>query len=1347
MIILSPSAGYRGTARTVRVRVRLRRVSGHFRATVGDVDVSRRFGPVHAGVRTAVLRRGRDFRRGRNRLLVTAGSGVGLHAAERDFVAQRRDPRLLTIATPTRSGTQQPYRVPITLRRGVTSLIVRLNGHRASVTARDRQAGTHRLAVGAGDGLQAGANLLTVRTSRDRDATTDVAQRRFRLSPSTIVPAAGRDRVTQPGRAIALDADGSRAGVRGGLLYRWRVVRRPRGSRARVVNPSSAHAKLMPDLPGRYRVRLVMARAPRGARGAVVPQPSPPAPTAPPKPTCLSDLVGPKWHASTATAASPSASASPSATTPIETLTTPTTSTSSTTTPIETLTKPVTTTTSSTTTSSTTTSSTTTSSTTTSSTTTTTPPVSLVPAGTANPPGCIVPTGTPTPPVPASAAPTAAADDVEIEALATQAPLGKPIETMAADGSIEIGSAADADLQRYPASAGAWAHVLVLDQRGLTPINDNTKNGWGAGDQTIGVNALPSLAATVAATDGQEIVVITGMGVSHTASQIDGAAAEASLAKAVATLGGDMPASPSARQAMILSGDWSIVGRAGSPGSTTGNLDGFTESPPTGAAAGSLPGSLDGYLQVVTSQAFDYVSPEYVPIDTMASGSTSQLSVFQIGTQRFASQPIAPGALALHILILATGTPNGQLTKLEDGTFMLNVPPNNATYPGGAEGAASFLQKWRNSSQPVLIVMQSFGAPPTPATAPTGSAAWVSDDLGLGNGGINDGMRGQSDWNGQPLIGGGAAQQPAALDQMWNPGYPTVAGQVGDLTGVVGHDDIADFGVQDRATAALNSPLTTPTYLVREVTMVAPNHPYDTAQSYVNASGDPSAPARVVGTLTRDRQSNWQIDDGAAAPEFGGSSIWQLAFGTTEPWPCTSPGPCPVAPFDKTHQYTQVTAAEALQYQKADAYIASQLWPGEGITDVRPQYVAKANIGGGWALFANTRLQQIQDPTAMGFTASEFANLKGQLATEMNDVDTIQGANGIIGLWQQTYGKVGLSAIVNLTSLAQQVTTTIKLDQARRKAEITHPVDPIKILGQAMDIAGTVAGFSSITSSEIKLAQTLGALSKSLGLIDSLTPHSDPGTGRTPDTNDVWTTADDLAVALTTRFQTSSAALSHLGDIFDSDWGKLQQASADATGPWAFSNTFANAQTQAVAVSTEQSMYQALLPLNYTQWLISPYQTPFNGGGPPQSGHQGNGYQCGYYNSDGKVRTKRPFVSEPYGGTSITDYRAAVDPGATAAPQGPNTVPYLIRALKSDTDPLRLRTQQWDDRGNKSVTIDQDGSSPPASLIDKVLAPVNPDDSDPASPTNLGMSKVPFYADFGAGPSQWRKMICAHTLG
>ena len=83
-------------------------------------------------------------------------------------------------------------------------------------------------------------------------------------------PRSGRTADRAPGRVVRLDARRSRATRRQrGLSYRWQLVERPKGSRARLRGVHRARPRLRPDKAGRYKVRLVVLERPGpGARSS-----------------------------------------------------------------------------------------------------------------------------------------------------------------------------------------------------------------------------------------------------------------------------------------------------------------------------------------------------------------------------------------------------------------------------------------------------------------------------------------------------------------------------------------------------------------------------------------------------------------------------------------------------------------------------------------------------------------------------------------------------------------------------------------------------------------------------------------------------------------------------------------------------------------------------------------------------------------------------------------------------------------------------------------------------------------------------------------------------------------------
>ncbi|MDW5594499.1 hypothetical protein VSS74_09140 [Conexibacter stalactiti] len=259
--------------------VRLRANGPGFRARLDGRNVTGRFGRAVGGVRTARLVRGRDFRIGRGSFTAAVGrAGTrGLRTAGFTFVAWRRDarPPVLTPRPVVRDGRDERSALTLDVRahRRVLGYRLWVNGRlvRDQLDSPLNGAGERggRFQLGAHHGLRFGANRVTV--------ALDEAGHRFQRVTRTVrvgrgapLVSAGRDRRSAPGHAVVLDGSRSRGARRGTrLVYRWQLVERPRGARARLVGDTGRRPRLIARTPGRYRVRLHVVEArPARDRGA-----------------------------------------------------------------------------------------------------------------------------------------------------------------------------------------------------------------------------------------------------------------------------------------------------------------------------------------------------------------------------------------------------------------------------------------------------------------------------------------------------------------------------------------------------------------------------------------------------------------------------------------------------------------------------------------------------------------------------------------------------------------------------------------------------------------------------------------------------------------------------------------------------------------------------------------------------------------------------------------------------------------------------------------------------------------------------------------------------------------------
>lgn len=1190
--VLNPVAGERTSSRTLVVRLRVS-TTADFRAAVAGNDVTRRF-KRKGKLLVAELRRGRDFRLGENYLMVGTGRGPVRRSKTIVFVARRQVSPLLKLSTSRTRNARTPLRVRLLVSHPVDRLRLTLNDRRVKLDSPDGRR-SWIVALGADDGLRFGRNSLSASAERTEAGHHDRERVNFRLDRSAPLVGAGPDRVTRSGRAVTLDGGSTRAAGGRGLVYRWQIIDKPRRSRARIANSMAKVARLLPDLPGTYRVRLLAGPASDATRAAE------------------RSTAGASAEASQPTCLQPTAAgASSVADNPLEA------------------------------------------------------PVCVTPVGDAT-----------TPRLPLESRAAAAADVVEVFSSPTRSPMGWPIETIAADGTIRVGP------QTFPKSGkpSGWAQLVVLNQQSLMPESGK----WGPGEQAFSLAEASKLATAVEKTSNRQITVISGMGRPQSAAP---KAAEEALTKAVAALGGQTPPS-SERAGIIRSGEWSAVGSRSEPGRTFTNLHGLTQQTPVEASATTLPGSLNGYLQKVLVDAFSFVSAEYVPIDTRAEGSSNTVSVFTVGPEKVTSQEIGNGSLGLHIAAFATSEPGGLPKIAGSGTYVIDNPYSQ-TNMAGVKAAAEALQGWRESPQDLLIVMQTFGEEAVgPNTAPWASPNWVNDAL------IHPGSHGLNAWKGQPYLAvKHESELEGKLDQFWNSGYPTVAGQVGNLTGPVGHDVVANLGAGN------------PEVEVTRLTMVA-NNRANPSLNYVRGFAGPQQ-GRLVGTLVRNPEAGWSVQSGVPSPAFSPEEMWRITYQEPTGWPLS----------------------EGRENKEAMEHIARELF-GRGAIDVREEYVQRREET--WESTLRELEKLRYEPTS-AYTETTFKTLKGQLILE---VEHILAINGAIGKWQEIFTNSKFSGFVRVNELGSKIAEAAVEDAKQREKQETE-VNAEAIVSESLYMAAELVGFPEAYE-EIKLAEMIGMVAGGFGLAEAASPE-EAEQAEGPNTAMIRARASELGTALVKHFDATANTLNHMETIYRSDWGKLKDAAEEARSSWSFSEEAKNLIRQSLSVTTSQELYEGLLPVAYDQWVVSPYFTSSNPNGPAAPGTH---YACPQYKPVWESEeTKRPFRDEPAGALSTAIYRPFNEPGSTTPPAQRYTQPFTIRALKSVNDELQISRKEYGEN-RWAVTVTHDGSSPHKEMIEPLFEPVNPGEIDAEFPKSLGMSKVEFFAGFGGGPPDWRRVICA----
>ena len=254
----------------VRVPARTTRLS----VRVGGRNVTRRFRRGSGSLRVARLRRRDGLRYGLNYLVVLAERRGGRRVIDtRSFVLARRHPDLARLRVrkgpvtrldlpvaggralaPRLFGQLRAIRKRLSVMQRRRTVGLWLNGRRAT-RALDRSRLTRwKARLSATHGLRYGINRLRILVAEPKQGRYALIRRRFGIRRSRPLAAAGRNVTTRVGGRVRLD--GRRSRVAGGRPdYSWRIVSKPRNSRAKLRRAGSARPFLTPDRQGRYVVR------------------------------------------------------------------------------------------------------------------------------------------------------------------------------------------------------------------------------------------------------------------------------------------------------------------------------------------------------------------------------------------------------------------------------------------------------------------------------------------------------------------------------------------------------------------------------------------------------------------------------------------------------------------------------------------------------------------------------------------------------------------------------------------------------------------------------------------------------------------------------------------------------------------------------------------------------------------------------------------------------------------------------------------------------------------------------------------------------------------------------------
>ena len=157
----------------------------------------------------------------------------------------------------------------------IARIRVRLNGRNVSKQFRDGTPLERAVLLGASEGVKHGTNRLLVRAHTHHGEFVKL-KRSFKVGVRPTIAGAGPDRLVLAGQTASLNGKASRKALkrsgkprRGSLRYRWKLTRRPKGSKAQLVGRNRRSPEIRTDLPGNYVAKLSTSyRAPKGSAGS-----------------------------------------------------------------------------------------------------------------------------------------------------------------------------------------------------------------------------------------------------------------------------------------------------------------------------------------------------------------------------------------------------------------------------------------------------------------------------------------------------------------------------------------------------------------------------------------------------------------------------------------------------------------------------------------------------------------------------------------------------------------------------------------------------------------------------------------------------------------------------------------------------------------------------------------------------------------------------------------------------------------------------------------------------------------------------------------------------------------------
>jgi hypothetical protein len=510
-------------------------------------------------------------------------------------------------------------------------------------------------------------------------------------------------------------------------------------------------------------------------------------------------------------------------------------------------------------------------------------------------------------------------------------------------------------------------------------------------------------------------------------------------------------------------------------------------------------------------------------------------------------------------------------------------------------------------------------------------------------------------------------------------------------------------------------------------------HPYSDQQQTVKVG---RANEGIVGTLRRTNESQLEVSSpGPTSTEagfnkragFDASSFWSAAFSERSQWPL---------PY-----------AEGSDIGNASEYIVQQIWPDDAtcddpssdpcVKDVRQEYISRLGDIGDDSWESNYRDLNAIDPTEdlpddwSDSQKDAFTKLQRELLKEFNSIARVKG---MIGAYQQIFTSEEDNDLLDMSYISTKVKSEVMKEAENYETEQAQ-LNAEAPVGESLYFVADI--FDAFEGGEA-LGGPVAMFASAWDFFSHIAESSDKESNPVPHPPNlpqlIEDQADQVGHDLFESYETMNLTLYHIAQLLTADSAKLKAAAGHANGSWQLTTSGTNSNRklliQALSTGIERSLYQALLPVAYDQWWISPvFQADGSNQGPANVNDVASliGYDC--------KAGPNPFTPENGGssapGSTVSYVRW--EPSLQNSDNATGKGAYQRRnhsigvGLKSKANPLL--TEVNDDSHEQPVRIPQSagtgtggGDSPPDDLMTPLFAPVSLA-SQPYDPQGLAMTR------------------------